>query len=141
MAGEREGVGGVKIISFAWTTPQLLAGKKTVTRRDWSDKYARQFRAGDLVQVYDKSPRAGGKRVAVIEIKSIKLEGLDALRLAVYGPQEMINEGFPGRDPREFAADYFSRPLKHAGALYRVEFAVIELDTPDGEFLKVESAG
>lgn len=59
------------IISFAWTTPVLLTGKKTVTRRRWSgryhnlwvDHYARGFYVHDA---YDKSPRFGGKRVGRI---------------------------------------------------------------------------
>jgi len=58
----------MKIISFAWTTEALLKGKKTQTRRFWDDKYARKFKAGDLVQAYDKNPRSGGKPVAIIRI-------------------------------------------------------------------------
>ena len=27
------------ILSFSWTTPLLLAGQKTVTRRQWSDRH------------------------------------------------------------------------------------------------------
>jgi hypothetical protein len=38
-------------ISFAWTTPALLAGHKTVTRRDWDAEYAIRFAAGQLVGV------------------------------------------------------------------------------------------
>ena len=56
----------MKIISFAWTTPALLAGRKTVTRRTWTPGYAAGFEAGDMVQAYDKSPRNGGRRVAII---------------------------------------------------------------------------
>ena len=52
----------VKIISFAWTTPALLAGRKTVTRRDWSDRYALLFHADDFVAGYNRSPRHGGRR-------------------------------------------------------------------------------
>ena len=58
----------MKIISFAWTTPALLAGAKTVTRREWSDGYARTFHRGDLVAAYDRNPRAHGKQVATIEL-------------------------------------------------------------------------
>lgn len=56
------------IISFAWTTPALLAGEKTVTRRDWKPQHAEKFHAGDVVDAWDKSPRFGGKRVARIKI-------------------------------------------------------------------------
>ena len=59
------------IISFAYTTPALLAGEKTVTRRDWVDSYARRFRPGMLVDAYDRSPRIHGKKVATIRILSV----------------------------------------------------------------------
>ena len=58
----------MKIISFAWTTPALLAGRKTCTRRDWDERYAQSFKASEMVQAYDKSPRVGGKKVAVIKL-------------------------------------------------------------------------
>ncbi len=64
----------MKIISFAWTTGALLAGHKTVTRRDWNDRYAATFRPGELVQAYDRSPRFNGKPVAVIRILSVTKE-------------------------------------------------------------------
>lgn len=57
------------IISFAWTTPALLAGAKTMTRRDWSTSHATKFRAGMLVDAWDRSPRTGrGRKVATIRI-------------------------------------------------------------------------
>jgi len=58
----------MKIISFAWTTEALLAGKKTVTRRDWNDKYAASFRNGDIVAAWDQNPRYGGKKIAEIKL-------------------------------------------------------------------------
>jgi len=57
-----------RIISFAWTVPALLARQKTVTRRDWKPNYARQFKAGHLAFAFDRSPRAGGKQIAVIRL-------------------------------------------------------------------------
>lgn len=60
---------GVRIISFAHTTPALLAGAKTVTRREWTDRHAAGFKAGDLVQAWDRSPRVkGAKRVGTIRL-------------------------------------------------------------------------
>lgn len=58
----------MKIISFAWTSPALLAGEKTCTRRRWSAKYARLFHKGDLVQAYSRTPQYGGKRIAIIRL-------------------------------------------------------------------------
>ena len=58
----------MNIISFSWTTPALLAGRKTVTRRDWIESHARKFKAGYLVAGYDLSPRIHGKKVAIIRL-------------------------------------------------------------------------
>ena len=52
------------IVSFAWTTAVLLAGQKTVTRRDWNHEYGRRFREGMEVTAYDRSPRVHGQPVA-----------------------------------------------------------------------------
>lgn len=62
----------MKWISFAYTTPALLAGAKTTTYREWSDDYAARFKRGELVKAYDKRPQWGGKRIATIRIKSVK---------------------------------------------------------------------
>ena len=61
----------MRIISFAWTTPALLAGRKTVTRREWDDSYASRFGEGEPVAVYDRSPRYGGKQVATIQLTRV----------------------------------------------------------------------
>lgn len=64
----------MRIISFAWTTPALLARRKTVTRREWTPEYAAGFHPGDLVAAYNRSPRNGGRQVAVLRIQSVILE-------------------------------------------------------------------
>lgn len=56
------------IISFAHTTPALLAGRKTVTRRDWNPDHAAKFGAGMFIDAYDRSPRVHGHRVAKLRI-------------------------------------------------------------------------
>lgn len=61
------------IISFAWTTVVLLSGKKTCTRRRWSERYFRQWvrawQEGRLVHdAYNRLPRAGGKKVGEIRL-------------------------------------------------------------------------
>jgi hypothetical protein len=58
----------MKAISFAHTTPAVLAGVKHVTRRDWKPRYARSFKAGELVYALDKNFRNGGQRVAIIRL-------------------------------------------------------------------------
>lgn len=61
----------MKIISFALTVDEFLSGKKTATRRLWSDKYAAKWKIGDYFQVYDKSPRNGGKRIGFGKITAL----------------------------------------------------------------------
>jgi hypothetical protein len=58
----------MKIISFAWTTPALLARQKSVTRRQWKPEYACRFKSGDICLAYDKQPRYGGKPIAKIRL-------------------------------------------------------------------------
>ena len=65
----------MKIISFAWTTPALLAGRKTRTRREWTDEYAKRFHVGDLCQAWNHVPRVkDAKRIGTIEITAIRRE-------------------------------------------------------------------
>jgi hypothetical protein len=60
------------IISFAWTTPALLSGAKTMTRRDWTPQYAAKFKPGMLVDAWNMSPRTGkGRKIATIRIEDV----------------------------------------------------------------------
>lgn len=60
------------IISFAHTTGALLAGVKTVTRREWAERTViaanKAWGEGRLFDAYDKSTRVGGKKVAEIRL-------------------------------------------------------------------------
>ncbi len=56
------------IISFAWTTDALVAGRKTCTRRHWDPEYAARFRAGTVHDAYDRLPRVGGKKIGRIRL-------------------------------------------------------------------------
>lgn len=63
-----------RIVSFAWTSPALLAGQKTVTRRDWNADYARRWKPGEIALAYDRSPRAHGNLIARIRVLSVTHE-------------------------------------------------------------------
>lgn len=56
------------IVSFAYVSPAVIRGRKTVTRRSWKDPYARRFLRGQRFQGWDKSPRFGGKKIAVCRL-------------------------------------------------------------------------
>lgn len=55
-------------LSFAWTTPALVAGHKSCTRRDWSEEYASRFRAGEIATALNRQRRHGGQPVAAVRI-------------------------------------------------------------------------
>ncbi len=84
------------IISFAWTSAPLIAGHKTVTRRDWTDNYASQFKAGMLVDAYDRQPRFKGKKIALIQLQT--------------DPILMANEDMPDED---YEAEGFGYLAEH----------------------------
>jgi len=61
------------LISFAWTTEALVEGRKTCTRRQWSERYFQQWvkawREGRVVHdAWDRLPRAHGKKVGQIRL-------------------------------------------------------------------------
>lgn len=58
----------MKWVSFQYMLEPLLAGIKTVTRREWRLRHTRRFHEGDFVQAFDKMPSTGGKRVAMIQL-------------------------------------------------------------------------
>lgn len=72
------------LISFAWTTPPLIAGRKTMTWRDWDDRYARQFKPGQLVDAYNRSPRNHGEKIATIRLTSVEKIPISQLSDADY---------------------------------------------------------
>lgn len=96
----------MKIISFAWVTPALLAGRKTVTRREWKDRHALRFHKGDLVAAYDRQPRHGGHQVGVLRLtaepvkESTKLapsEDYEAEGFAYMEEHGLKVDGWPAR--------------------------------------------
>jgi hypothetical protein len=93
----------VKIISFAWTTPALVALEKTVTRRDWKDRFARQFKADELVAAYDKLARNHGRKVATIRLTCAPYEEL--VSTAPDSDYEAEGFGFFERHPEELPAN------------------------------------
>ena len=58
----------MRIISFGWTTPPLVARQKFCTRRDWDHEYAVRFLRGEYIQAYDKSPRYKGRPLGTIQL-------------------------------------------------------------------------
>ena len=119
-------------MSFSWTTPALLARQKSVTRRDWKDSYARQFKKGDLVQAYDKSPRYGGKKVGVIRLTEDPKKEMS--NLVEDKLDEYVNEGFyylKKRFNTRDTDDIFNDWVWNPRPLWVVRFEVVSLEGND----------
>lgn len=106
-------------MSFALTTPQLLAREKTVTRRlGWL-----YLRAGDYVQAVKKGmglkPGEKLERLCVIRIVKTTRE-----RLGEITAEDCAREGFPHMSPAEFV-EFFCKTHKGcvpASIVTRIEF-------------------
>lgn len=120
----------MKAISFGWTSAPLLAGEKTVTRRNWNERYAESFKAGERCWALDKVYFAGGKRIAVIELTEapyIQLTGH-----LPWFPDEWKAEGFAymeansltvnGKSPRSFWDDW----VREDEEMWVVRFRLVE---------------
>lgn len=95
------------VISFAWTTPALVSGNKTCTRREWADEHAALFRAGDPVAAYDRGARNGGRQVATITLaEDPYLESS-----ADVPPQDWVNEGFDYLRLQQYARGRRGEPV------------------------------
>lgn len=64
------------IISFAWTSEAFKAGRKTKTRREWTEDYANRFKIGDICKAYDRQPRFGGKQIGELIVESLTYEDI-----------------------------------------------------------------
>jgi hypothetical protein len=108
----------------------LLADEKTVTRRDWTERHARQFRAGELIAAYDRNPRFGGQHVATICLTHVPV--FDPLRnmpdsdyeaegfayMTMHGLRLSVNGPLPTRD-------YFELWRRSGDSMWVVRFRLV----------------
>lgn len=85
------------IISFSWTTPALLAGQKTKTRREWKAAHAERVeaarQAGKLFEAWNYAPRVVTRnphQIAVIRLT----EPVRLIRRNDLPPEDWEAEGF-----------------------------------------------
>lgn len=109
----------MSLISFGWTWEQLLLGKKTVTRRTWKARHARQFKVGDVVQAWSRGPHRRGQHVADIEITAIAQERVGDMPEADLAP-----EGGRWATLEDFAANF---PQGPDTMVWVVRFRVVKL--------------
>jgi hypothetical protein len=120
------------MISFAYTTPALLAGVKRVTRRQWQPTHAAKFRERMAVDAYDKSQRCGGKKVGTIELTApIVLEPIAAMPDTDYDAEGFGYLYQHTADPR-FSPDTFEAWKLEEITYYVVRFRLLDT-TPYGD--------
>ena len=113
------------IISFAWTTEALLAGRKDVTRRWWTDEYARRFPPGSVHDAYNRSPRFKGKRVASIRVVTLHREPLRVLlEDPEYAAEEIRREGGLWPSVNDFVGVFL--PERDPRGPFRLEFKLLD---------------
>jgi len=79
------------IVSFAWTSAALLSGHKSCTRREWDPVHAEHYRAGMVVDAWDRLPRVkGAKRIGTIRVSRPPYRQMSHLTL----PEDFHREGF-----------------------------------------------
>ena len=132
-----------KIISFGWTWPALVAGKKTVTRREWNYAYAESFMRGEICQAWDFSPRSGhGKRIGEIRIVSVAREPLISMADEDYRQegfhfldrhQDMIPDAKDSpiakyKNAKRPCREFFEGWRKRPDSVWVVRFVVLKID-------------
>lgn len=116
-------------MSFALTTPQILAQTKTVTRRiGWSF-----LQPGDLIQAVEKGQglKKGEKvrKLSVIRVVDVRRERLDDMVSGSYTHcvSELRREGFPDMPPIGFLSMFCkANNCTPATRVTRIEFEYVE---------------
>ena len=123
------------MISFVWTMPAVLAGRKTVTRRPWKASHAKKFHEGDLIAAYTKLPRRGGRQAATLRLtgdayeeptSAIPASDFEAEGFAFLEQSGLNVDGLPARE-------YWEKRLQAAPAenLWVVRYELVEvIDEP-----------
>lgn len=89
----------MRLMSFAFTTAQMEARTKDVTRRlGWTTA-----KSGDVVQPIEKGQGLKkGEKVRLLSCGPIRFLMVDRVRLDDISPTDVHREGFPMLTPRDF---------------------------------------
>lgn len=124
-------------ISFAWTTPAFLAGYKTCTRRDWTDRTILAVNHASHLTALDIGRRQHGQPIADIEltgpVRRSRLLPAEDWAAEGFGWLEEAGIRLNGWTPREMWDDFASRPAEDAPVAV-VRFRIKRL-TPYGSEL------
>lgn len=122
IAGHKVGMYLMMWISFPWSLPKVLDGSKTSTLRQWKDVHAAKFGEGDKIWAYDKNPRNGGERKAVICLTCDPFK----VCLGDINGKRMKKEGHPELTIQDFKDMYF-RTIPDDAEVWCMEFELMEV--------------
>lgn len=123
-------------ISFAWTTPALLAGQKSVTRRPWQDSHARRFKTGDLVDAFNRQPRHAGTKIATIRIVSVTKEPMFTMPDSDYEAEgfayladnlHLLPKSGEFSHPERVSRESFAAAQRASACVWVVRFELVEV--------------
>lgn len=124
-------------ISFGKVLPQLLSGTKTVTRRAWKERHAKQFincwQQGKRIPAFDKDRRAGGKQVGWLHLT----QSPHKEKLSDMPASDLVREGFPELSKEKFIERFFNGDDSQFVWVLRFEFVprtefALDENSPDG---------
>ncbi len=117
----------MRLMSFALTTPQFYRREKIVTRRmNWEDLVPGELLCG-VERCQGLAKGESPVRLAIIHINDVRRERLDTIDV-----DEVLREGFPFMEPREFVEMFCG---SHQGCKYRSTITRIAFDyVPGGRF-------
>ena len=127
-----------RLMSVAFTEAAVRDRSKTVTRRKgWTF-----LKTGDRLtlcrKVMGRKPGEPLVKVAEVEVVSVERQPLTCLgrcqcwddheRGTTYSEMEMVREGFPGLDPREFVRRYFveAQGMDPEATVTRIEWRYLD---------------
>lgn len=128
-----------RLMSVAYTEQAVIDRLKTVTRRKgwWENKngHGLLFHGDRLTLCRKVMGRNKGEplvRLADVEVFDVRREPLDDLWTGNtdYGAREMVAEGFPGMDPREFWRRFFweAQRIPETALVTRIEWRYVEVE-------------
>lgn len=119
-------------MSFALTTEQMRARRKWVTRRLGWAKLQPGTELLAVTKVMGLRKGEVPEVLGVIRVVSVRRERFDQILVDGYGQEEMLLEGFPGRDPQDFLFWFLAREpsIDPDSAITRIQFE--HVDVPAG---------
>lgn len=112
----------MSIISMAYVTPSFCNLRKSVTRRNWTPQYAKQFKKGDTLKVYSKSPQWKGEPIGIMKLTETPYREKTGVRIDNV-------DGFYEAEGFQYLDEQYSSIMQTPSPLYDITVRWINNDT------------